>query len=248
VLPSSKEVGAAYPRKEGKGTMKRLGIITALALCLMVIMSGVALAADPPDEGLDVDIVIVGDEPDVDIDIVGDDSTVYVDGWDISTPNIVSVRNSSSSDNWARTKIKEVILPDIENIYYITSLTANGLAKLILVNGAQVESFKNDFAELNTGLVELEEYSARLAMQAQLLRNQDARLSQRLDAQQAVLEGLQTQVEANHIATMNYLEYRIELLKYNYSLVLWGLLGLIIVLALAFSISFVALRHRIKRI
>jgi len=211
-------------------------------------MSGVALAADPPEEGLDVDIVIVGDEPDVDIDIIGDDSTVYVDGWDISTPNIVSVRNSSSSDNWARTKIKEVILPDIENIYYITSLTADGLAKLILVNGAQAESFRNDFTELNIGLTELDEYSTQLSAQAQLLRNQNTRLSRRLNAQQAILEGLQTQVEANHIATMNYLEYRIELLKYNYSLVLWGLLGLLIVLALTMGISGLVLRRRLRHI
>ena len=220
----------------------------------ILLLAGLLFSAGPvlADDGLDVDIVIVGDDAEVDIDIEGDNATVFVDGWDISKPTIIQAANPGDGDivdRWARDRIKDVILPEIEDLQYAVSITVDGMAKLIMVNGSQVRSLEAVIAIMDTRLTD-----GLLAQSAQIdaLSGVDAQLRQALNAQhqwlsaqQVVIAGQQEQIEANHIAAMNYLDYRLDLQEHTNNLRLLGLFILSVVLAVGLGISILALRRRI---
>lgn len=217
--------------------MKRICITIALLLCLTFTMSGTTLAAEPED-GLDVDIVIVGNEPDVDIDIVGDDSTVYVNGWDITTPNIV--HNSSGPDKWARTKIKEVILPGMGELQQGLTITSEGLAKLIPMYVDQVTVFEGLFGKSDKSLADLQE---RLDEQANALHTYTRANNKVLSTQQAQITEMEKQITTNYTTIISYLEYRLEVQKYNFNIWFLIMSVILVVSITTFSISLWRLRY-----
>ena len=125
---------------KGGDKMKWLRIILPIFLSVGMILciGSVAYAADPPDPGLDVDIVVVGDNPDVGVDIYGDNAEVWINGQNLNNPTAVyNVIGGGGFDNgWVNQRISDSLAPLeswAEGQAAELNLTMDGLAKLILL-------------------------------------------------------------------------------------------------------------------
>jgi len=177
--------------------MRYLGLMLAILL-LIVTLLGVSSPVHADDEdgdsGLDVDIVVVGDDADVDVDLYGNDNTanvnfhsenpsVYINGQNINEPTVI-VRSSGPSKGWIMKRIDQAV----SSLYdwagetgQVLSLTMDGLAKVILT----VEEQDSQLSEASSDTDEL-----RAGLEAQIAR---------LDNHENRLYGLDAQVEA-HVA------------------------------------------------
>lgn len=166
--------------------MKWLGRLLPILLLVALLMSATAILADEGGEsnndedseggGLDVGIVIVGDEPDVDIAIVGDDPdialdvggdnpAIYLDGRDINQPIVIRIKSSSGiSKTKLRDYVKQALAPVhifIDEAAYRIDLTSEGLAKLITVVETTNSSNATSLEEIQGELDELEKVLER---------------------------------------------------------------------------------------
>jgi len=120
--------------------MKWLKIVFAafLVVGIFLCISSVAYAADPPGPGLDVDIVVAGDNPNVDLDIFGDNPQVWINGHNLNDPVAVyTIRGGGGVDiGWVNQRIGEELAPFqswVSEYGDTVELTVEGLARVILL-------------------------------------------------------------------------------------------------------------------
>jgi len=120
--------------------MKWLRIILPIfpLVGMLFCISSVAYAADPPDPGLDVDIVVVGDNPDVGVDIYGDNAEVWINGQNLNNPTAVYnvIGGGGFDSGWVNRRISDSLAPLESWAEFQTAgldLTMDGLAKVILL-------------------------------------------------------------------------------------------------------------------
>jgi hypothetical protein len=167
------------------------GLAVFLAVIALLAVGSFAYADDPPDDnGLDVDIVVIGDEPDVsvgvegdnpdvDIGIGGDNPEVWINGINIQDPiSVCTVVVQGATNGWVLARINETVAPIeawISDAEGLIGLTADGLAKVILLaqtNEAQIKLHEDSLGDLGEMIERLKANEA-----------QDyERLTQRLDA------------------------------------------------------------------
>ena len=120
--------------------MKWLRIILPIFFSVgLILCIGSVAYADP---GVDVDIVIVGDDPDVGVDIYGDNAEVWINGQSLNEPTAVyNIQGGNSGFDsgwgaWVNRRISDSLAPLqfwAEGQTAGLNLTAEGLAKLILL-------------------------------------------------------------------------------------------------------------------
>jgi len=112
-----------------------LAFVILLLVGMLLGSSSVAYADDGEDGGIDVDITITGDNPDVGIGITGDNPDVWVNGQNLNEPTAVyNVSNNvSASPMGVRRLVKDVMFPYMDDVWARLNLTAEGLAKVIIL-------------------------------------------------------------------------------------------------------------------
>lgn len=187
--------------------MKWLRIIFAAFLLVGMLLgvSSVAYADDPPDgdPGLNVDIVVVGDNPEVNMDVLGNNSEVtvntsgtevWINGQNLNEPTAVyNTTRTGASNMGVRRIVKYVMFPYMEETWARLNLTADGLAKVIKL----AQSSESDIANINSQisnsisdrlndqgerLTALELEAASQAGQIETLKAQDAAIQAQITA------------------------------------------------------------------
>jgi len=195
-----------------------------LALLLAVVatlgISAVAYAGDPP--GLDVDIGIVGDDPDVGIDIWGDNANVTLTvGPDgniyINKPAAGSTAGAGPAPPMG---INHETKTWLKGLTSGLNLTADGLAKIILVtneqgniiqgNATKLEGQGAGISRLSSELLDLEGQTAETFAMTQ---GQVTALEQSLRAaktQYAMMMGILLAIILALAATLGWIVYRLR--------------------------------------
>lgn len=183
--------------------MRYLGLMLAILL-LIVTLLGVSSSvhADDGDEdsGLDVDIVVVGDDADVEVDVIGDDSEVtvnttgteiWINGQNLNEPTVIRQGgNGGASKGWVRKRIDQAVgslyswAGDAQSRI---SLTADGLAKVIMTIGDQDTQLDETSTEIGELYAELEAQTAQLNAHEDRLTSLDEKVKT-LDAQDAIIQ------------------------------------------------------------
>ena len=223
--------------------MKWLRIILPILLIvgMLLCINSVAYAADPPDDGgLDVDIVIVGDDADVELGIDGDNPDVYLNGQNINEPTVIRHTSTRTVDKNARQLISELdaLLGEYGGGL---NLTANGLAKVII----QVQGQDSALSAMSQ---DLDEYTARLDDladgQVAGLNDQFSYLSGRIWDLESRHNALATEVEDEQAAMLEKLD-KMEL-DYNRKLLIMAGVFLAVVLGLGIGLTRSKGRKRIS--
>lgn len=111
--------------------MKRIFVIfVILVFSILLFPTAPVLAADPPD-GIEIDVVVVGDNATLTVTSDGSGTLVYINGRNISDPVAYYFINPYN-DAELRQAISE-LQTVFDSINGTVSLTTTGLAKVILV-------------------------------------------------------------------------------------------------------------------
>ena len=232
--------------------MKWLRILLPIFLILgmLLCISPVAHADDGDDDGgLNVDITVTGDNPDVNVDVPGQDAKVtvntggtevYLNGQNINEPTVIHSTSIRTLDKTARQLISE--LDALLGEYGAgLNLTANGLAKLIILVQGQ-DSALSDMSQ------DLDEYTARLDDvadgQVAGLNDQFSYLSGRIWDLESRHNALATEVEDEQAAMLEKLD-RMEL-DYTRKLLIMAGVFLAVVLGLGIGLTRSKGRKRIS--
>jgi len=177
----------------------RIGLVFFSVSVLLFCLGPAVLYAD--DEGLDVEIGIIGDEPDVDVDIYGDNpkvnvdvegdnSEVYLNDRNIEIPTEVHNTYTTTVQGVDKSQVRKEIsnalnpvnnwIGDIEGRL---GLTMDGFAKMILLIGdprqissSIIENLNNHSAELENQGLELENQGLEIKEQGLELERQSSEL------------------------------------------------------------------------
>jgi len=197
-----------------------IGLVLMLMAAMLLGASSVAYADEPPPAdpppaeppppdpppGLTVDVKVVGNNADVGLDLYGDDNTaevnfhsenptVLINGTNINDPIAVyNVSNTTAVSNMGvRRLVKDVMFPYMSDTWDRLNLTADGLAKVILLavnNESELETQTSLVNTHDSTLASLESETASLggrvdALEAQgaALAAQDAAIQARITAQ-----------------------------------------------------------------
>lgn len=223
--------------------MKRLPLILVAVILAVVCFgfSSVVYAVDGED-GVDVDIgIITGGDVDVDMGVsAGGDLNISINGDGLATQNDIAgirsdlggVSGRGGPPSYASPELGYYvyhywILPmraNIGELYATLGMTMDGLAKLIKVEEA-LEVFTNSLSEEQAQ--QYEELSSRLAdVENHRLSELKAKMETYTD----------TQMGIDHQIVMNWVDYRVALMEYNYNIRLGILLLLVLGLASALGI------------
>ncbi len=193
--------------------MKWLRIISAafLVVGILLCISSVAYAADPPDPGLDVDIAVVGDNPKVDMGIYGNNPQVWINGHNLNDPFAVYNVLAGADTGWVNQRIAP-LESWISEYGDTVDLTVEGLARVILL---------------------VQEHSSEISTLAELLDSQGhvASIMESASEQRiSTLESQQAQITAdvNHL-TDSY-NRKLAIIIGAFSLVVSGLAAGLVVL------------------
>ena len=195
--------------------MKWLRIIFAAFLLVGMLLGVSSVAyADPGDEdpGIEVDIVVVGDNPKVGVDVTGQNSEVtvnttgtevWINGQNLNEPTAVynSSSNSSASSMGVRRLVKDVMFPYMSETWARLNLTADGLAKVILLaqyNESELETQISLADTHDNRLTSLESGTASLGERVHALEAQDAALEAQDAATQAYIVAVQDYLKADY--------------------------------------------------
>lgn len=203
---------------------------------------GVGVVGDSPDVG----VGILGDNANVDIGIFGDNAEVSVNGDGLATADDLArvslstlrLGNSGSGggsyEGWRFQFIKYLSqrFPEFE---YNMGITMGAVNKLIEMTADQEGEILSQKYRQQTDVIALSEE----------LNSQDARLMEvehhRLSEMRAETR---SQLEVEHQVVVDYIDYRIALVEYNYSILL-GIL-LLMVIGLAVALGFVIFKRRVS--
>ena len=228
--------------------MRWLSRLLPILLLIVLLVPTTAVLAD--DSGLDVGIVIVGDEPDVDIAVIGDNPnvtvgiagdnpTVNVNGQDISQPTVIVKQtiHQSGDSSWTDFKryIKQVMEP--VNIFmgeavYRIDLTSVGLAKLIAVVQGSNSSHT---AMIEENRIALEENQSKLKRLEEVVKQGELLQAYEL---KAVRVDMQRQI--------NSVEYQVRCMEWEYKtwLTYLGWFCLLSVFGLALALGLLSRKVR----
>lgn len=184
--------------------MKWLRRLLPVFLAIVLLLSiGSVVYADDKEDGLNVDIAILGDSPDVEVDIYGDDAEVWINGRNLNEPTVI-IQNSGSrgtSKGWILKRIDQAV----GSLYtwagetkYMLGLTMDGLAKVIITVEAQD-------SQLDVASSDVDELRADLDTQTTQLGNHETRLFY-LDAQVEALVSEDAILQAYVTDYANYLQ------------------------------------------
>jgi len=115
--------------------MKWLGRLLPILLLVALLVPATAVLAE--EGGLDVDIVVIGDDADVGVDIHGDDAEVWINGQNLAEPTVIRiVDRRGASKKWVSKQLDQVIGPLyswVDTLLPQVALTVDGLAKVIIL-------------------------------------------------------------------------------------------------------------------
>lgn len=226
-------------------------LIVGMLLCI----SPVAYAADPPDDegGLNVDITVVGDNPDVDIDVQGEDAVVnldtsgteiYLSGQNINEPTVIrKTKYYPGVDKSARQQI-DTLNAILQEHGGRLSLTMDGLAKLIIKVQEQDSALIYIFEGLDEHTARLDDIDGKVSGlngQVSYLNGQVSDLNIRIWDLESRHNALATDVEEGQAAMLERLD-KMEL-DYNRKLLIMAGVFLAVVLGLG-----IGLTRRIRRL
>lgn len=236
-LPSSTKVGATRNKKEDE--MRKLRLLLIIPLLATIFLCPLVASAE---DGLDVDIVVTGDEPDVDVDVLGDDAdvnvnvdgdnpSVNINGQDIDQPTVIHsttvIDSSSGCCGLSYSDVCRTIDKRLKPLYAwmkdrdgAIGLTMDGLAKVIITIG-DVSSNPGTIGDA------LEEQSSRLDEQALRLDEQGEGIDA-LTGRATNLESYSAYLESELAYSQRYVEYLRD--TYNNNLmILFGLVGALVI-------------------
>jgi hypothetical protein len=185
----------------------RIGLLLILMAAMLLGVSSVAYADDPPDgDGIEVDITVVGDNPKVNADVLGDNSQVtvnttgtevWINGQNLNEPTAVyNSTYAEASPMGVKRLIKSVMAPLMEETWANLNLTMDGLAKVIQLAQSNESGLETQISLVNTHDDELTN-----------LESETASLGERVDAleaQDAALEAQDAAIQARVTAKVNY--------------------------------------------
>lgn len=225
--------------------MRCLGLMLAIFLLMGMFLgiSSPAYADDgDEDSGLDVDIVIVGDNADVEVDVIGEDSEVtvnttgteiWINGQNINEPTVIIRKgDSGTSKGWIRKRINQAVGPLyswFDDAGAVISLTADGLAKVILTIQDQDSQLGETSTSIGEIIAELE------AQNTQLSGHED-----RLTGLDEKVKSLELQDENTQAFVRDYANY----LRADYDRKLMAIVILFSVVAIGLVIGLVILGRR----
>ena len=222
---------------------KRCSLVLVVSLLATMLLGVYPVSAD---EGMDVDITIVGNDSDVDVDVVGDNPNININGQNINEPTVIRMEDSGA-DRWARRQLRKSVLPWMEETQNRLSLTMDGLAKLIVVTDSRTGEVDEELSQLATETREnLQYYVERLDEQQWQLDANDVALREALKNHRETIKATQEWAVNDRKVTMDYLDYRIALADYNNQVVFWSLGGLLLVLALGLGIPLIILARKLR--
>ena len=180
--------------------MKWLRIILPIFLIMGMLLCPIVAYADDGDEeedGLNVDITVVGDNSEVGVDLYGDDNTadvnfhsenptVYINGQNINEPTVIH-EGGGVGGGWVKSKINQALAPVqswAEETAARLGLTMDGLAKVILLaqdNESELEASFSQLGGHSERLTTLESETASLGEQVDALEAQDAAITARVN-------------------------------------------------------------------
>ena len=137
--------------------MKWFRIIFAafLLVAMLLGVSSVAYADPGDDPGLDVDIVVVGDNPNVDMGIYGDNPQVWINGHNLNDPFVVYNALGAGADMvWVNQRIDEELASFLQSWISeygdTVDLTVEGLARVISLVQEHSSEIRNLEASLDS--------------------------------------------------------------------------------------------------
>jgi len=217
-----------------------------LPILLISILACPMIAyADDGDSGVDVDIGIVsGGDVDVDMDVsAGGDLDISINGEGLATADDVarvaasiprggSGISGGSYEAWRFQFIKYLSerFPQIENSL---GMTMEATSKLIRVSNEQNSEMLSQKYRQQADVIALSDEIAD--HNARLQEIEHHRLSE-------MRAETRSQLEVEHQVVMDYIDYRIALIQYNYNILLGGLL--LMVLGLATALGVISFRRR----
>jgi hypothetical protein len=224
--------------------MKRLCLVLLAVILAVVCLGFSSIAyADSGEDGAEVDIgIVTGGDADVDIGVqAGGDLNVSVNGAGLATQQDIAgvvaglggvPGKGGTSSGYASPELHYYIYhyyivpmrANIKELYSTLGLTMDGLAKLIKVEES-LEAFTKGLSE------EQEKQYEELTTRFEELENH------RLSALKTDMETFtQSQMGIEHQIVMDWVDYRVALVEYNYNIRLGILLLMVIGLATALGI------------
>lgn len=185
----------------------RIGLVLMLMAAMLLGVSSVAYA--DPGDGPDMVVIVEveGDNVEVGVDLYGDDNTaevtfhsenptVLINGHDLNDPVAVyNVSNTSAASSMGvKRLVKDVMFPYMQDTWERLNLTADGLAKVILLAQSHESDITNIETQISNSisdrlndqgerLIAVELEAASQAGQIETLKAQDAAIQARITAE-----------------------------------------------------------------
>lgn len=241
--------------------MKRfVGIALSIVflVSLLICSTGTTALADDPDDGISVEIVIVGDDPDVEVDVDGDNPDIFINGQDIED---LQDTVNYYGDGWTYPMVRYKIYPWYMEAKELLPMTMNAVAKLIIATeGQQSELYVNSvrltnhwdrldsqqytLSDIDDDVFVLEQKEEHLNS---LFNNHIVHLTAELDESHstisediASLNQKYTNLSASYEALQGDYTHTVRQLKYLY----WAVMGLAAITLALIGVLFVRTRAR----
>lgn len=197
--------------------------------------------------GLNVTVTVVGNNSDVGVDLYGDDNTanvnfhsenpsVYINGQDINQPTVIYQGGGGGVEgSWVKKKINQAVGPIYswaEEAQARIGLTADGLAKLIMIVKDQDSQLGETSADVDDLYPKLDDFYNRL---------------EGIDGELSSLEGEHDALVSEVRLNYQELVFEIEMMEWQYNRILVIMSGAFLLVVMGLGIGFGVSIHRLRK-